>query len=170
MFLLHVIALGSVAATEIQGLSYTIDLESSLRQDLFPEYEILQKPAETVDVNVSLSLIALHDMDIKTQTFSISGYFSFKWQDDRLMWSHNTSLSSVRFLFINSKYMWVPPIDVENAIDDIVPLGSENVFTKIYPNGYVSWLPGDNIEATCEAEVTFYPLDTQTCILSLATM
>ena len=161
--------LNSVAAREI--LPYSIDLESSLREDLFSEYDVLQKPAERVDVNVTLSVLALNDMDIKTQTFSVSGYFSFKWLDDRLTWSHNTSLMrSIRLLFSNSNYMWVPPIILENAMGDIVPLGSEKVFTKIDPHGHVSWLPGGNYEANCEAEVTFYPLDTQTCTLTLTTM
>ena len=115
-------------------------------------------------------MVALNDVDIKTQTFSISGYFSMKWQDDRLMWMHNDSFLSVKFLFSNSKYMWVPPIILENAIDDIEPFGSEKVLAKINPTGSVLWLPGGNYEANCEAEVTFYPLDTQTCTLTLTTM
>ena len=157
-----------VAAQQI--LPYSIALESSLRQDLFSDYDVLQKPAQTVDVDVKLNVVALNYVDIKTQTFSISGYFSMKWQDDRLMWMHNISLLSVKFLFSNSKYMWVPPIILENAIDDIEPFGSEKVLAKINPMGSVLWLPGGNYEANCEAEVTFYPLDTQTCTLTLTTM
>ena len=153
-----------------QFLPYSIALESSLRQDLFSDYDVLQKPAQTVDVDVKLNVVALNYVDIKTQTFSISGYFSMKWQDDRLMWMHNISLLSVKFLFSNSKYMWVPPIILENAIDDIEPFGSEKVLAKINPTGSVLWLPGGIYEANCEAEVTFYPLDTQTCTLTLTTM
>ena len=123
----YFVVLDSVAAQQI--LPYSIALESSLRTDLFSDYDVLQKPAETVDVYVKLNLVSLNEMDIKSQTFSISGYFSMKWQDDRLSWVHNSSLVSVRLLFSNSKYMWVPPIILENTIDDIVPLRSEKVYT-----------------------------------------
>ena len=42
--------------------------------------------------------------------------------------------------------------------------------TKINPLGSVLWIPGGNYEASCEAEVTYYPLDTQACTLTLTTM
>ena len=161
--------LDSVAAKGVP-VPYSIDLESSLRDQLFADYDVLQKPAQPVKVYVALSVMALNYMDIKTQTFSISGYFSLRWQDARLAWLENTTLLNVRLIYSNSKYMWVPPIILENAIDEIVPLGSEKVFTKINPGGYVSWLPGGNYESTCEADVTYYPLDTQTCTLTLTTM
>ena len=172
MYVLHFLFLFIVSDTTSaqEILPYTIALESSLRTDLFKDYDVLQKPAERVDVYITFSVVALNYMDIKSQTFSISGHFSLIWQDDRLMWLHNISLLSVRLLFSNSKYMWVPPIILENAIGDIVPLGSEKIFTKINPGGAVSWLPGGNYEANCEAEVTYYPLDTQTCTLTLSTM
>ena len=153
-----------------EPLPYSIDLESSLRKALFTGYDVLQKPADRVDVSVALSLVTLNHMDIKAQTFSISGYFSLSWQDDRLMWLQNTTYHNVRLLFSNSKYMWVPPVILENAINDIVPLGSVKVFTKINILGSISWLPGGNYETNCEAQVTFYPLDTQACTLSLTTM
>ena len=162
------IVLHSVAAQ--MPLPYSTDLESSLRESLFTGYDVLQKPRERVDVNVALSLMRLNYMDIKAQTFSIFGYFSLSWHDDRLTWLQNVTHWSVRLLFSNEKYMWVPPVILENGINDILPLGSEKVFTKISLFGSVSWLPGGNYETNCESQVTFYPLDTQTCTITLTTM
>ena len=162
--------MASVDRMKAEVLPYTIELETALRDDLFRGYDVLQKPADTVDVYVVLNVLALNEMNIKSQTFSVSGMFSLKWQDLRLQWASNFSLFSIRLLFSNSKHMWVPPIILENTIGDNVSLGSEKVFTKINPIGYVSWSPGGNYEANCGVDVTYYPLDKQTCTLTITTM
>ena len=162
------LGLDSVSVEEV--LPYTIELEATLRRNLFTGYDVLQKPTDRVDVYVVLNVLALNAMNIKAQTFSVSGLFSLKWEDERLKWEGNLSFISIRLLFSNSRYMWVPPIILENTIGDNVPLGSDKVFTKINPMGIVSWLPGGNFEANCEVDVTYYPLDTQVCTLTITTM
>ena len=112
--------MASAGREKAEVLPYTIELEAALRDDLFRGYDVLQKPDDTVDVYVVLNVLALNEMNIKSQTFSVSGMFSLIWEDLRLQWASNFSLFSISLLFSNSKYMWVPPIILENAIGDNV--------------------------------------------------
>ena len=41
---------------------YSIDLETTLRTNLFSDYALLQRPDKTVDVLISLNLLTLNDL------------------------------------------------------------------------------------------------------------
>ncbi|XP_045178075.2 acetylcholine receptor subunit beta-like [Mercenaria mercenaria] len=164
--------------------SYSKELETELRTSLFTGYEPLQRPAEKVRVTVGLNLVTINSLDIKDQVLSTSGFFSTKWVDDTLDWSSNLNYSSISFLFSNEENMWRPALAIENSpfqlsvecmfscdlsVNELEILSNENWLIRISSGGYAYWTPGGIFETNCDVDITYYPLDTQTCSIVLTT-
>lgn len=151
--------------------SYSTDLETQLRTNLYTtqNYEVLQRPSQTVTTNMQLNLLTINSLDIKEQTLSISGYFTMQWHDSRLEWYNDSQYENVRFLFSNEVYTWRPAVVVENSVSDISVFSDENTLMRINSYGTIQWSPGGIYKTNCEADVTYYPLDTQSCSIILST-
>lgn len=149
--------------------SYSTDLESALRTSLFRGYEVLQRPEKTVVVSVALNMLTINSLAIKDQALSISAYFTMKWGDSRLSWDENSNYTNIPFLFSNENYMWAPSIIVENSVKEISVISDVKTLMRISSDGIINWTPGGIYETSCAADVTYYPLDTQTCSIILST-
>lgn len=149
--------------------SYSTDLETQLREELFTNYSVLQRPSEKVTVQLALNLFTVNSLDIKDQILSTSGYFTMQWNDTRLDWSTNSQYSNVRMLFSNEDYMWRPAIVVENSVSSLEVFSDENTLIRITSSGVAFWTPGGIFQTNCDADITYYPLDTQECSISLTT-
>ncbi|XP_060071411.1 neuronal acetylcholine receptor subunit beta-3-like [Ylistrum balloti] len=152
--------------------AYSTALESSLRTELFSGYERLQRPSKNVPVHVTFIVLTVNDLDIKDQFMSITGYFELKWEDQRLAWDDTTSTSqdysSVEFLFSTEEYVWRPSLVVDNTIDDFSIINDKHNPMRIISAGYVSWNPAGIYTIACSSDITYYPLDIQSCTLSLS--
>ncbi|XP_053385791.1 acetylcholine receptor subunit beta-like [Mercenaria mercenaria] len=148
---------------------YSTDLETELRTRLFTGYEVLQRPNQTVSMSVGLNLVTINSLDIKDQILSTSGYFTMKWADGRLDWSSETNYTSITSLFSNEKYMWRPTLLVENSVNELEVFSDENWLIRISSGGVAYWTPGGIFETSCDVDITYYPLDTQTCSIVLTT-
>ncbi|KAL3855540.1 hypothetical protein ACJMK2_014747 [Sinanodonta woodiana] len=118
---------------------------------------------------VSLSLLTVNSLDIKEQKLSLSGYFFMIWEDSRLSWRGNTTYDNILFIFSNENYMWRPAVIVENSVSDMSVISDEHAFMRIISDGHVVWTPGGIYEIHCDCDVTYYPLDKQTCSLVMST-
>ncbi|KAL4217015.1 hypothetical protein ACF0H5_023471 [Mactra antiquata] len=148
---------------------YSTDLETTLRTTLFNGYEVFQRPSERVIVQISLNLITINGLDIRDQVLSTSAYFTMKWTDQRLDWSSNSTYDNIRFIFSNEDYMWRPAVAIENGVNDLSVFSDENTLIRVASSGTAIWTPGGIFETSCDADVTYYPLDTQTCSIVLTT-
>lgn len=149
---------------------YSRNLESSLRKWLFSSYQVLQRPSEKVVVNISLNLISIDYLDIKSQILSTTGFFQMEWQDNRLAWSTNTSqYGNIIFIFSTETYTWRPAIVVENCISNLKVLSDLTTLIRVTETGIAMWTPGGIFETSCTADVTYYPMDTQECSIVLTT-
>ena len=54
-------------------------------------------------------------------------------------------------------------------VSDISVLSDEETLMRVNSMGRVSWTPAGVFQTHCEADVTFYPLDSQECRYSLNT-
>ncbi|XP_052814849.1 acetylcholine receptor subunit beta-like isoform X2 [Mya arenaria] len=168
-----VTVIGMVLVTAQVGVgiapSYSTDLETALRTSLFTGYEVLQRPMEQVPVTVSMNLITINSLDIKAQTLSTSRFFQLTWPDNRLEWNTNSSYDNLRFLFTTEKYAWAPKLVIENSVNDLEVFSDVNTLVRLNSAGTARWTPGGVFETSCEADITYYPLDTQTCSIVLTT-
>ncbi|XP_033734954.1 neuronal acetylcholine receptor subunit alpha-5-like [Pecten maximus] len=147
---------------------YSKELETQLRNYLFKDYNVLQRPNERVYINVSLSILTINDMSIKDQTLSMTGYLSLGWLDERLAWdSQTTTYSSIKFLFSTETYVWRPALLIDNAVHGISVISDVNTPMRIQDNGIITWSPADIYTVSCVSDIMYYPLDIQTCSLSL---
>ncbi|WAR09698.1 ACHE-like protein, partial [Mya arenaria] len=145
-----------VTAQVVRGMSpsYSTDLETELRTALFTGYEVLQRPAKQVPVTVSMNLITVN---------------SLSWPDDRLVWGSDTNYSNIPFLFSTETYAWTPKVVIENSVNDLEVFSDVNTLIRLNALGTARWTPGGVFETSCEADITYYPLDTQTCSIVLTT-
>ncbi|XP_069116701.1 acetylcholine receptor subunit beta-like, partial [Argopecten irradians] len=148
--------------------AYSTDLESELRTGLFSEYEVLQRPSQTVNVQVSLTLLTVNELNIKDQALSITAYFTLTWMDSRLSWVSNTNYSNIMFLFSTETYVWRPALIIDNAVDDLTVMSDKNIPIRITSFGRLHWNPAGVYTVACDSDITFYPLDIQTCTLSVS--
>ncbi|XP_048759708.1 neuronal acetylcholine receptor subunit alpha-3-like [Ostrea edulis] len=153
--------------------SYSPELESGLRSELFTGYSVLQRPTKRVEVYVELTLLTVNDLNIKDQTLSISGQLSLSWYDPRLSWhsSQNRSqdYSNIMFLFSNEIYVWKPCVFIENSVDDLSVISDPNTPMRLNILGFVKWSPAGIYKVNCESDITYYPLDYQTCYVKFTT-
>ncbi|XP_052231622.1 acetylcholine receptor subunit beta-like isoform X1 [Dreissena polymorpha] len=147
--------------------NYSINLETRLRSMLFNGYEPLQRPSENIQVNISLNLITVNNLEIKDQKLSTSGFFQMQWTDSRLEW--NSTYGNIRFMFSTETYVWTPKIAIENSVNDLEVFSDENSLIRLISTGKALWTPGGVFETSCDADVTYYPLDTQECSITLTT-
>ncbi|XP_069118205.1 acetylcholine receptor subunit beta-type unc-29-like [Argopecten irradians] len=155
-----------VAAPPPAGPSpYSRALEEALRTELFTTngYQVLQRPAERVVVQVSLSLLTINDLDIRDQTLSLTGFFTFYWEDDRLNWSSDSTYDNIRFLFSTEAYVWRPPLLIENSVEDVSIISDKNIPMRFNNKGLVTWNPAGIYKVACEADTRYYPMDIQSC-------
>ncbi|XP_033733505.1 acetylcholine receptor subunit beta-type unc-29-like [Pecten maximus] len=148
---------------------YSRALEEALRTQIFTTdgYQVLQRPSERVIVQVSLSLLTVNDLDIRDQTLSLTGFFTFYWQDERLDWSSDSTYDNIRFLFSSETYVWRPPLLIENSVEDVSIISDKNVPMRFNNRGLVTWNPAGIYKVACEADTRYYPMDIQTCNLTV---
>ncbi|XP_060571964.1 neuronal acetylcholine receptor subunit beta-2-like [Ruditapes philippinarum] len=149
--------------------SYSKELETAVRTELFTDYEVLQRPDERTFVSIGLNLVTINSLDIKDQILSTSGFFTMKWDDSRLDWSGNVNYTSIRFLFTTEKYAWRPAIFIENSVTELEVFSNTNWLIRLSSDGSAYWTPGGIFETSCDVDITYYPLDTQTCSIVLTT-
>ncbi|XP_060071434.1 acetylcholine receptor subunit alpha-like 2 [Ylistrum balloti] len=147
---------------------YSRDLETALRDILFANYSRLQRPTKRVDVTVWLTLLTINDMNIKDQSLSLSGYFNLFWRDDRLSWFNMADYVNVRYLFATQQELWRPTLVVDNSITDLSVISNNDIPMRILNFGLIYWRPADIYVVACESDITYYPMDKQSCIISLA--
>ncbi|XP_060071422.1 acetylcholine receptor subunit beta-like [Ylistrum balloti] len=146
---------------------YSKELESQLRDNMFKGYEVLQRPRELVLINVSLSILTINDMSIKDQTLSMTGYLSLAWLDERLAWYEDSTYDAIKYMFSTETYVWRPALLIDNAVYGISVISDVNTPMRIKDKGIVTWTPADIYTVSCESNIMYYPLDIQTCTLSL---
>lgn len=129
-------------------------------------YHRLVRPAEKITVNVSLSLLTVNDLDVKTQTLSTTGWLTVGWQDDRLTWNAAT-YPDVSHVYTLDSEVWKPELFIDNSLDDVSILQDSNVMFKVLRDGAVEWKLPRIFTTFCNVDVTYYPFDTQNCVIEI---
>ncbi|CAG2244744.1 unnamed protein product [Mytilus edulis] len=149
--------------------SQTLNDTKTLRSNIFTvqAYDATIRPrldqSKPVDVNMSLSLIAFVQLNEADGKLITTGYVDIHWTDELLTWSPE-DYGGIRQIFVPMNLIWRPHLFLENAIEDLTPLGSEDMLAQIFYNGTVHWLQYQLFETTCTLDFTYYPYDTQNCL------
>ncbi|XP_062569626.1 acetylcholine receptor subunit alpha-L1-like [Saccostrea cucullata] len=129
-------------------------------------YHKLIRPSETTNVNVSLNLLTINNLEVKTQTLSTTGWLTIEWVDNRLTWNSGTYPDVTHVYSLDSE-VWKPELFIDNSLADVSILVDDNVMFKISRDGVVEWKLPRIFTTFCNVDVTYYPFDTQNCVIEI---
>lgn len=118
-----------------------------------------------VNVTIDMSLVHFGKVREIDMDFSVDMFFRQYWRDPRL----NHSLEEP--IFLTGSYrdlIWLPDtffLNIKTAKFHNVP--ADNSRVKIRPDGQVTWSSRITMTANCQLDLRDYPLDTQSCNLTL---
>ncbi|XP_067686949.1 neuronal acetylcholine receptor subunit alpha-6-like [Haliotis asinina] len=143
-------------------LAFDISNETQLRSDLLTNYSLKSRPDAVTAVNLVFNIITINELVTRTQTFSVSGYFTVVWNDTRLKWDKK-QYNNIAFFFSDETEIWRPSLVVRNAIDDLDVIANDNIPLRVNDVGEIYWNPPGIYKTHCDIDITYYPFDSQEC-------
>ncbi|CAG5135009.1 unnamed protein product [Candidula unifasciata] len=121
--------------------------------------------SEPTIVSLSLILVSLVDVDEVQQRMASNVLMTVSWLDELRQWN-SSQYGGLTKVHPDPLDVWRPRIFLTNSLvqrdvfeDNYAPL-------TIYNTGETEWLPGGILYSQCSMQMTYYPFDIQTCILS----
>lgn len=148
---------------------YSISHQTQLHADLSSGYDRRVRPGENrtlpVQININFYMVSLKEFSEGDSKIGVVGSLGMEWTDSRLVWNpanYGGDLFQTS-LFVSD--IWTPYLVLMNPYEKLRTVLSSDMSCVVYLNGQVACLPPDLFEATCDADVTYYPFDSQTCTL-----
>ncbi|XP_063431277.1 neuronal acetylcholine receptor subunit beta-3-like [Mytilus trossulus] len=116
-----------------------------------------------VDVHMFFHLTYIQEFDEVEGKLSLSGYFNISWIDQTLTW--NSTENGIEQFTLEEHIIWKPSFIIGNSYDGVTEKNQDHSVMRVQSNGVVTWTPGDNYNIVCNADVSRYPFDTQSCSL-----
>ncbi|XP_062610149.1 neuronal acetylcholine receptor subunit alpha-6-like [Saccostrea cucullata] len=164
-----VFAVVSIACVLPRSRTYTIQNELSLHTALFPTtYDPHVRPGtdrtNPLQINVTFYLFSIKEFDETISKFSITGGLAVSWIDDRLTWDP-TNYGGIEVTVVPQKKLWIPYLVNMLDYNSLSEIGHQNMNVRVEKDGQVNWVTPNLFESTCDADLSYYPFDTQTCTL-----
>ncbi|XP_069131613.1 acetylcholine receptor subunit beta-like 1 [Argopecten irradians] len=165
----NVIVMTLFAVTSLVDGSSLTDV-TKLQADLLVGYNKYLRPADItaqpVYVNITYYLVGIRDFDEVTGKFAVTAFMSVTWVDSRMTWDP-TAYNSTYYLPFAGSQVWKPNIILVNPFTSVSRVGEDFMEIRYLFNGGASWSPGDVMTSACDIDVTYYPFDTQKCVLRI---
>ncbi|XP_063410370.1 neuronal acetylcholine receptor subunit alpha-5-like [Mytilus trossulus] len=140
---------------------------SSLYDDLISRSYKYIRPETDLNTATSVGfkfyLTNLQDLDENTGLFSVAGFFNVNWRDNNLIWNRNSYGGGDTKMKIPTKHIWTPHLILGNPYKEGVVISLEDSTVSLYEDGDATWSPADNFQMACDADVSYFPYDSQTC-------
>lgn len=148
---------------------YTFADKTKLHKDLSTNYEKKLRPGENqTELNFSFYMKSLNDFQGRNDKMGVVGSLGVEWKDVRFAWNSSDYGDDLNQASVFVDDIWTPYLVLMNPYEEIRPILSGGFSCKVWYNGNVSCLPPPNIfEASCNADIEFYPYDTKKCTLQL---
>ena len=116
-----------------------------------------------VQVNVSLFLVYTQEFDEVKGILGLTGLVRVQWRDDTVSW--DPWKSKIYSLTYMNDPFWKPSFPIGNSYDGTNYINKNNMIKRVVYNGDMYWTAAENVQVTCEADVSKYPFDTHECFL-----
>ena len=142
--------------------------EKLLLQDIFKNYNKEIRPvrnqSESVQVNLTMAMRKLKEINTKHEHITIVGWISASWKDISLAWNASEH-GNIDYIAADASKVWLPTFVLGNSPQDVLYVDEwYKLFkVKIFSDGHIMWSPGGVFTADCDIDVTLYPFDTQIC-------
>lgn len=146
--------------------------KTKLRKDLFTNYEKVFQPNENqikpTEISITFYMRSLHELLEEKGEIGVVGSLVVEWKDVRLAWNQSDYGGDLHQISVFVNDIWTPYLVLMNPYRKINPILPGELTCKVWYNGNISCSPPPNFfEALCDADVRFYPFDTQDCTLQL---
>lgn len=137
---------------------------TELLKNIFQNYDKRTRPllniSEHMKVNITFSLLTVHDLDMRNQELSSSAVISISWTDEFLKWN-TSSYGGLGLIRVPLSEVWKPDVILTNSVNrkDIFQENEENVI--IYNDGTVLWHSNKNLKTFVHVNTTNYPFEVQ---------
>ncbi|VDP54322.1 unnamed protein product [Schistosoma curassoni] len=91
-----------------------------------------------------------------------------KWTDSLLRWNES-EYGNIKTVRIFPSQIWTPDIKLYNFADERLR-EYRDARVVVSSNGETLWLPQALFKSTCEVEITYFPFDTQICMLEFGSL
>ncbi|XP_078316181.1 neuronal acetylcholine receptor subunit alpha-9-like isoform X4 [Crassostrea virginica] len=139
--------------------------EQRLYKKLMNNYDRNTRPvfnaSHPVNVNISISLTQIFDVDEKNQVLTTNIWLDQSWMDEKLIWNPS-DYNNLTVLRIPCTNIWLPDIVLYNSAEDYTG-GYMEALAMVSFDGTVFWPPIVKFRSTCEIDITYYPFDDQLC-------
>lgn len=144
-----------------QNVTFLLDhllqqYDNSLRPDI-------RGPPLVVEINMQVrSMGPISEIDM---SYSMDCYFRQSWVDTRLAFSGRKNLAlSIEML----RKIWKPDTYIFNGRKSYLhTITTPNKFMRLFPNGRVLYSQRLTIRASCQMDLSHFPMDMQSCPLSI---
>ncbi|XP_033733595.1 acetylcholine receptor subunit beta-type acr-3-like [Pecten maximus] len=144
---------------------------TSLHDSLLDGYKPAVRPGsdylnQAVKLNMTFGLKIIKSFDELDSRFSIVGHFTISWYDERMTWDPRIydGISMVQF---HLKDVWIPPLTYSISYNNVDLLGDPLSILSFTNGGEANWEPSNIFDTVCNADISYYPFDNQTCELSV---
>ena len=143
-------------------------LYNNLTADYNKDIQPINNQSAIMTVDISLSVVALNDIDEVLEKFAVAGLFTISWYDESMVWN-GLDYGGIYNLQIGYNNVWVPELIIINPTEKVKSLGQYWYKIHYQNNGFAQWFPSDLIKATCSINVYNFPFDIQECYLHVQT-
>ena len=115
----------------------------------------------------SYYFFGLNEFNEKNGHLSISGGFVFQWQDYNLRWNLS-EYNNIQLIHLRMSSVWTPTLCLWNPFYELREIGRDdpNSLVFVHHSGLVGYNPGAVLDAVCQANVKYFPFDSQVCGLT----
>ena len=119
-----------------------------------------------VQVNLKLFLVYIQEFDEMKRKLGLTGLVRVKWRDDTVSW--DPWKSKIYSLTYMNDALWKPFFPIGNLCDGTNYINKNNMIKRVVYNCDMYWTAAENVQVTCEADVSKYPFDIHECFLLIA--
>nr|CAH8873044.1 unnamed protein product [Trichobilharzia regenti] len=121
-----------------------------------------------VVVHYGLQLIQLLGLDENKQILRTNCWTMYRWSDSLLRWNASR-FGGITELRIFPHQIWTPDIKLYNFADERLQEFREGRLV-VNSDGNILWIQQALFRSTCQVEITYFPFDSQVCMLEFGSM
>ena len=163
---LSLIAISFIQHTESATFSDATSLHTTLTTGYNKNVRPKTNQDEPTDLYLSITLKSITSLDEVNGVLTTVSATTIQWVDDNLPWAPS-SHGNIYGIKMEESLIWVPQILISNPAKKVEKLGLPSTEATVYYSGHVVYSFGEMLLSTCDVDVTYFPFDTQDCVIEL---
>ena len=150
----------------------TLEDTHNLFGNLSSNYDIRVRPVknqnDAVYVNISFHIMSVQDFNDITGTVFFQSFIYMQWRDERMKWRPE-NYGNLSTISLPLSDLWWPKPTMINSPDHRFQPCQSAERARVSHTGEIFLVAVDTLEALCPVDISLYPFDIQTCMMSIIT-